>query len=216
MNIMKIASKLIALTSLGLAMLLGGGCANLKENTKMDTIYQFTAKGRNGTSLDLASLKGKVLLIVNTATGCGFTPQYAGLEKLYAKYHDKGLEILDFPCDQFGHQAPGSDDEIHQFCALKYNTSFDQLAKIEVNGPNADPIYKFLKAARAKDDAPEAEIAKLRELLAKHGLAGAQAPGDIEWNFTKFLIDRNGNIVKRFHPTTTPETIDAEIAKLLR
>ena len=182
----------------------------------MDTIYQFTAKGRNGTSLDLASFKGKVLLIVNTATGCGFTPQYAGLEKLYAKYHGRGLEILDFPCDQFGHQAPGSDDEIHQFCALKYNTSFDQLAKIEVNGPNADPIYKFLKAARAKDDAPEAEIAKLRELLAKHNLAGAKEPGDIEWNFTKFLIDRNGNIVKRFHPTTAPETIDAEVATLLK
>ena len=180
------------------------------------TIHDFTAKGRNGASLDLSSLKGKVLLIVNTATGCGFTPQYAGLEKLYAKYHDKGLEILDFPCDQFGHPAPGSDDEIHQFCALKYNTSFDQLAKIEVNGPNADPIYKFLKAARAKDDAPEAEIAKLRELLAKHNLTGAQEPGDIEWNFTKFLIDRNGNIVKRFHPTTTPETIDAEIATLLK
>ena len=213
---MKAASKLIALTSLGLAMLLGGGCANLKENTKMDTIYQFTAKGRNGTSLDLASFKGKVLLIVNTATGCGFTPQYAGLEKLYAKYHSRGLEILDFPCDQFGHQAPGSDDEIHQFCALKYNTSFDQLAKIEVNGPNADPIYKFLKSIRAKDDAPDAEIAKLRELLAKHNLAGAKKPGDIEWNFTKFLIDRNGNILKRFHPTTTPETIDAEIATLLK
>jgi glutathione peroxidase len=213
---MKTASKLIALTSLGLATLLGGGCDNPKENTKMDTIYQFTAKGRNGTSLDLASLKGKVLLIVNTATGCGFTPQYTGLEQLYAKYHDKGLEILDFPCDQFGHQAPGSDDEIHQFCALKYNTSFDQLAKIEVNGPNADPIYKFLKAARAKDDAPDAESAKLRELLAKHGLTGAQTSGDIEWNFTKFLIDRDGNIVKRFHPTTTPETIDAEIATLLK
>ena len=213
---MKTASKLIALASLGLATLLDGGCANLKENTKMDTIYQFTAKGRNGASLDLSSLKGKVLLIVNTATGCGFTPQYTGLEKLYAKYHDKGLEILDFPCDQFGHQAPGSDDEIHQFCALTYNTSFDQLAKIEVNGSNADPVYKFLKAARAKDDAPEAEIAKLRELLAKHNLTGAQEPGDIEWNFTKFLIDRNGNIVKRFHPTTTPETIDAEISMLLK
>ena len=207
--------KLIALASLCLATLLGGGCDNQKENTKMDTIYQFTAKGRNGTSLDLASLKGKVTLIVNTATGCGFTPQYTGLEQLYAKYHDRGLEILDFPCDQFGHQAPGSDDEIHQFCALKYNTSFDQLAKIEVNGPNADPVYKFLKSVRAKDDAPEAEIAKLRELLAKHNLAGAKELGDIEWNFTKFLIDRNGNIVKRFHPTTTPEAIDAEIATLL-
>ena len=212
---MKAASKLIALTSLGLATLLGGGCANLKENTKMDTIYQFTATGRNGTSLDLASLKGKVLLIVTTATGCGFTPQYAGLEKLYAMYHDQGLEILDFPCDQFGHQAPGSDDEIHQFCTLTYNTTFDQLAKIEVNGPGADPIYKFLKAARPKDDAADDAIAGLRDLLKKHGLAGAEAPGDIEWNFTKFLIDKDGNIVKRFHPTTTPETIDAEIAVLL-
>jgi glutathione peroxidase len=212
---MKAASKLISLTSLGLAMLLGGGCANRKENTKMDTIYQFTAKGRNGTSLDLALLKGKVLLIVNTATGCGFTPQYTGLEKLYAKYHDKGLEILDFPCDQFGHQAPGSDDEIHQFCALKYNTSFDQLAKIEVNGPNADPIYKFLKAARAKDDAPEAEIAKLRELLAKHNLAGAQEPGDIEWNFTKCLVDREGKLIARFEPTADMKDVKAAIEELL-
>ena len=197
---MKITSKLIALMSLGLAMLLGGGCANLKENTKMDSIYQFTAKGRNGN----------IVKRFHPTT----TPETIDAE--IAKYHDTGLEILDFPCDQFGHQAPGSDDEIHQFCALKYNTSFDQLAKIEVNGPNADPIYKFLKAARAKDDAPDAEIAKLRELLAKHNLAGAQEPGDIEWNFTKFLIDHNGTIVKRFHPTTTPETIDAEIATLLK
>ena len=178
-------------------------------------IYDFTAKGRNGTSLELSSLKGKVLLIVNTATGCGFTPQYEGLEKLYAKYHDKGLEILDFPCDQFGHQAPGSDDEIHNFCALKYNTSFDQLAKIEVNGPGTDPIFAFLKTAQPKDNAPESEIAGLRALLKKHGLAGAEAPGDIEWNFTKFLIDKDGNVVKRFHPTTTPETIDSEIAAIL-
>ena len=179
------------------------------------TIYDFTAKGRNGTSFDLATLKGKTLLIVNTATGCGFTPQYEGLEKLYAKYRDCGLEILDFPCDQFGHQAPGSDDEIHQFCALKYHTTFEQLAKIEVNGPGADPIYKFLKVARPKDDASDDAITGLRDLLKKHNLTGAEALGDIEWNFTKFLIDKDGNIVRRFHPTTTPETIDAEIAKLL-
>ena len=204
---MKTASKLIALTSLGLATLLGGGCDNQKENTKMDTIYQFTAKGRNGTSLDLASLKGKVILIVNTATGCGFTPQYEGLEKLYAKYHDKGLEILDFPCDQFGHQAPGSDDEIHQFCALKYNTSFDQLAKIEVNGANAEPLFTFLKARKPADDDPAEETAALRALLKKHGMTGAEAPGDIEWNFTKFLVDRNGNVVKRSGPKTTPAAL---------
>ncbi len=212
---MKIASKLIALALLGLATLLGGGCANLKENTKMDTIYQFTAKGRNGTSLDLASLKGKVLLIVNTATGCGFTPQYAGLEKLYAKYHDKGLEILDFPCDQFGHQAPGSDDEIHQFCALKYNTTFDQLAKIEVNGANAEPLFTFLKARKPADDDPAEETAALRALLKKHGMTGAEAPGDIEWNFTKFLVDRNGNVVKRSGPKTTPAALAACIEALL-
>ena len=204
---MKIASKLIALALLGLATLLGGGCANLKENTKMDTIYQFTAKGRNGTSLDLASLKGKVLLIVNTATGCGFTPQYAGLEKLYAKYHDKGLEILDFPCDQFGHQAPGSDDEIHQFCTLTYNTTFDQLAKVEVNGANAEPLFMFLKARKPADDDPAEETAALRALLKKHGMTGAEAPGDIEWNFTKFLVDRNGNVVKRSGPKTEPAAL---------
>jgi glutathione peroxidase len=178
-------------------------------------IYDFKVKGRGGAVLDLATLKGKVLLVVNTATGCGFTPQYEGLEKLYGMYHDKGLEILDFPCDQFGHQAPGSDDEIHQFCTLKYNTSFDQLAKIEVNGNGADPIFKFLKSARPKDDVSEAEIKKLRDLLAKYNLTGAQEPGDIEWNFTKFLIDRNGNVIKRFHPTTKPEAIDAEIVPLL-
>ena len=212
---MKIASKLIALALLGLATLLGGGCANLKENTKMDTIYQFTAKGRNGTSLDLASLKGKVLLIVNTATGCGFTPQYAGLEKLYAKYHDKGLEILDFPCDQFGHQAPGSDDEIHQFCALKYNTSFDQLAKVEVNGANAEQLFTFLKARKPADDDPAEETAALRALLKKHGMTGAEAPGDIEWNFTKFLVDRNGNVVKRSGPKTTPAALAACIEALI-
>lgn len=185
-----------------------------KEKNIMN-VYDFTIKARKGMTLNIADLKGKVLLIVNTATGCGFTPQYAGLEGLYAKYHDKGLEILDFPCDQFGHQAPGSDDEIHQFCTLKYNTTFDQLAKVEVNGANAEPFFKFLKAARPKDDAPEAAIAGLRDLLKNHGLTGAEAPGDIEWNFTKFLIDKDGNIVKRFHPTTTPETIDAEIAALL-
>ncbi len=215
--------KTVALATVCAAMLVScssGGRANepptTTKGTTAMTIHDFTAKGRNGTTLDLASLKGKVLLIVNTATGCGFTPQYEGLEKLYAKHHAAGLEILDFPCDQFGHQAPGTDDEIHAFCALKYNTSFDQLAKIEVNGPGADPIYVFLKAARPKDDATDEAVTGLRELLAKHGLTGAEAPGDIEWNFTKFLVDKEGNVVKRFHPTTTPEEIDDEIGKLLQ
>ena len=214
--------KIMAVFGVCLAVIVGEGIdesvAEFKteEDNMNKTVYSFTVKNREGGEVSLETYRGKVLLIVNTATGCGFTPQYEGLERLYAAYHDKGLEILDFPCNQFGHQAPGSDDEIHRFCTLKYNTTFDQLAKIEVNGANAEPLFKFLKAARAKDDAPEAEIAKLRELLAKHNLTGAQEPGDIEWNFTKFLIDRDGNVVKRFHPTTTPETIDAEIATLLK
>ena len=209
----------IAISASVLAGCREAGISNDKPNMEATmgkaAIYDFKVKGRGGAVLDLATLKGKVLLVVNTATGCGFTPQYEGLEKLYAKYHGKGLEILDFPCDQFGHQAPGSDDEIHQFCELKYNTTFDQFAKVEVNGDGADPVFKFLKTVRPKDDAPEAEIQKLRELLAKHGLEGAKAPGDIEWNFTKFLIDRDGNVLKRFHPTTTPEAIGVEIEQLL-
>ena len=114
------------------------------EGEKM-SIYDYKIKNRNGEEISMESYKGKVLIIVNTATGCGFTPQYEGLEKMYQKYHDKGLEILDFPCNQFGNQAPGSDDEIHEFCALKYNTSFDQFAKIIVNGKDESPLYTYLK-----------------------------------------------------------------------
>ena len=178
-------------------------------------IYNYTVKARKGATLDLSTLKGKVLLIVNTATGCGFTPQYKGLEELYEKYHEKGLEILDFPCNQFGHQAPGDDTEIHAFCTAKYKTTFDQLAKIEVNGPGADPLFKFLKAEKPEDDDPAADTAALRELLAKHGLAGAETPGDIEWNFTKFLVDRDGNVVKRSGPKTVPSALAPCIEALL-
>jgi len=156
------------------------------------TIYDFTVKTRDNKDFKLSQLKDKVLLIVNTATGCGFTPQYEGLENLYEKYHAKGLEILDFPCDQFGHQAPGTDAEIHAFCTAKYKTQFDQFKKIEVNGSKADPLYVFLKA---------------------------QAPGklgkSIKWNFTKFLVDKNGNIVKRYAPTTEPEDLEKDIIKYL-
>ena len=115
------------------------------------SIYDIKVKKRDGEDISLSSFKGKILIIVNTATGCGFTPQYEGLEKLYKKYHDKGLEILDFPCNQFGNQAPGSDDEIHEFCSLKYNTSFDQFTKIEVNGENESPLYTFLKSEITDD-----------------------------------------------------------------
>lgn len=155
-------------------------------------IYDYSVKKRNGEDFSLSEYKGKVMLIVNTATGCGFTPQYEGLENLYKKYHDKGLEILDFPCNQFAGQAPGSDEEIHEFCQLKYKTSFDQFKKIDVNGKNEDPLYTYLKNE-------------------KHGLMKK-----IKWNFEKFLVDKEGNVVDRFGSTTKPEEIDSKIEELLK
>ena len=180
----------------------------------MASIYDYKVKKRGGEELALKELRGKVLLIVNTATGCGFTPQYEGLEKLYEKYHDEGLEILDFPCDQFGHQAPGSDDEIHEFCTAKYQTQFDQLAKLEVNGDKADPLFVFLKEAIPEDAPSEMKDSikmKLVEKLAK----SAGEVGFIRWNFTKFLVDREGKVVKRFAPTVKPEDFEDEIKELL-
>ena len=178
------------------------------------SIYDYTVKARKGATLNLADLKGKVLLIVNTATGCGFTPQYEAIEKLYEKYHNQGLEVLDFPCNQFGHQAPGDDNEIHQFCTAKYQTQFDQLAKIDVNGENEEPLYAFLKQAQPdeeveglKNKATMAMIAKISDSCRK--------PGDIKWNFTKFLVDRQGNVVKRYAPTSDPSAFDADIAALI-
>ena len=178
------------------------------------SIYDYTVKAREGATLNLADMKGKVLLIVNTATGCGFTPQYEGLEKLYEKYHDRGFEVLDFPCNQFGHQAPGDEDEIHQFCTMKYQTQFDQLAKIEVNGEGEEPLYTFLKAAQPdekvegiKNKAAMAMIAKISTTCKK--------PNDIKWNFTKFLVDRAGNVVRRYNPTSDPMSFEADIAALM-
>ena len=175
--------------------------------------YDYKVKKRDGGELDLAQLKGKVVLVVNTATGCGFTPQYEGLEKLYEKYHEKGFEILDFPCNQFGSQAPGSDEEIHQFCALKYKTSFDQLSKTEVNGDNEEPLYTYLKA-----ELPDEEIKGISKLAMKAIAKKSEttkAENDIKWNFTKFLIDKNGKPVKRYDPTVKPEKIDKDIEELL-
>lgn len=156
------------------------------------SIYDFTMKSASGGMIDLSAYKGKVLLIVNTATGCGFTPQYKGLEALYGKYHDQELEILDFPCNQFGHQAPGTDEEIVSFCQLNYSTSFPQFAKIEVNGANEAPLYTFLKKQ-------------------KGGVLGSA----IKWNFTKFLVDRDGRVVGRFAPTVAPEKLEENIRQLL-
>lgn len=158
-----------------------------------DNIYGFSGVNMQGKDVSLEDFQGKVLLIVNTASKCGFTPQFKGLEALYKDYRDKGLEILGFPCNQFGHQDPGSNDEISQFCELNYGVSFPMFQKIEVNGDNAHPLFKHLK-----EQAP--------------GLLGTQA---IKWNFTKFLVDKNGKVVDRYAPTDTPEKIAKDIAKLL-
>lgn len=173
-------------------------------------IYDFIVKKRNNEDLKISDFKGKVLIVVNTATGCGFTPQYEDLEKLYQKYHDKGLEILDFPCDQFGHQAPGTDDEIHNFCTAKYQTSFDQLKKIEVNGENAIELYKYLK-----DNSPKEIISGIKNKVAMQAVAKISTTcknkNDIIWNFTKFIVDRNGNVVKRYSPIEKPMSMEEDI-----
>lgn len=156
------------------------------------SIYDYVMKDVDGNQVSLADYKGKVLLIVNTATGCGFTPQYEGLEKLYQQYKDQGFEILDFPCNQFGNQAPGTEKEIVSFCQLNYNVTFKQFAKIEVNGANEAPLYTYLKKQ-------------------KDGLLGSA----IKWNFTKFLVDREGNVVDRFGSVETPEKLEKSIKALL-
>lgn len=158
-----------------------------------NSIYDFTVKSNNGEDTSLSNYKGKALLVVNTASKCGFTPQYEGLQSVYEKYKDQGLEILAFPCNQFGEQEPGNDAEIQSFCSMNYSTTFLLFSKIDVNGKNAHPLYNFLK-----EQAP--------------GLLGLK---DIKWNFTKFLIDKNGAVVKRYAPTTKPEEIQEDIAKLL-
>lgn len=178
------------------------------------SIYDYAVKNRNGKDVFISDYKGKVLIIVNTATGCGFTPQYEGLENLYKKYHNEGLEILDFPCNQFGNQAPGSDDEIHQFCQLKYNTSFDQFSKIDVNGENEEPLYTYIKKEIA-EDIIDGMKNKLSMKAIEKISSTVKNPEDIKWNFTKFLVDRNGNVVQRYSPTFKPENMEEKIKELL-
>lgn len=165
------------------------------------SIYDFKVKAQDGSEVSLADYKGKVLLIVNTATGCGFTPQYDELQDIYEEYKDKGLEILDFPCNQFGEQAPGSDDEIHTFCTGRFGITFPQFAKIDVNGENAIPLYKWLTENTKFDGFGMSPMGMMLSGIVKKMDKDYKNNGNIKWNFTKFIIDRNGEIVARIEPT---------------
>ena len=156
------------------------------------SVYEYVVKDQKGNDVSLKQYEGKVLLIVNTATGCGFTPQYKGLEDLYEKYRDQGFEILDFPCNQFFRQAPGSDEEINQFCSLRYNTQFPRFKKIDVNGKEASPLFVFLCSQNEKN--------KYKK---------------VKWNFTKFLVNREGQVIGRFEPTEKPEEFENAIKEAL-
>ena len=181
----------------------------------MAAIYDFTVKDRQGNEVALREYAGKVLLIVNTATGCGFTPHYEPLEAMYREYKDRGFEILDFPCNQFANQAPGTEDEIHSFCTLKFGTDFPQFAKIDVNGENAHPLFAYLAAEK-----PFAGFGKglKNAALNKFAAMNNKQYGDktyIGWNFTKFLIDREGRVVARFEPTADMKEVKDAVAAIL-
>lgn len=176
------------------------------------TLHDFSVQTNKGETKSLSEYKGKVLLVVNTATKCGLTPQYDALEALYQKYHDKGFEILDFPCNQFLGQAPGDDAEIESFCTLNYGTTFPRFAKIDVNGKNAHPLYVWLKQTAPDDKGDDQTQAFEKKVKALKPFA---KPGDIKWNFGKFLIDKEGNVVGRYSPAYTPDQLEADIEALL-
>lgn len=190
--------------------------ALIAQPIQAQSIYDFTVKNNEGKDVSLADYKGKVLLIVNTATKCGFTPQYKELEALYEKYHAQGFEILDFPCNQFGQQAPGSIAEIHQFCTANFNIQFPQFDKIDVNGKNESPLYTYLKSQKSfggfnlKD-----KLGSLLDgMLRKQDVDYDKKPS-IKWNFTKFLIDQQGRVVKRYEPTDSMEKVGKDIEQML-
>jgi len=178
-------------------------------------IYDYEVPTADGKNLSLAQFKGKVLIVVNTATGCGFTPHYEALEKMYEKYHELGLEIIDIPCNQFGHQAPGNDEEIHQFCTLHYNTKFPQMKKSDVNGPNALPLYTYLKEQQGFKGFGEHKHKEILEKMMEEKDPNWKNSPDIKWNFTKFVVDRQGNVVARFEPTADMSEVEKCVAALI-
>ena len=181
----------------------------------MASIYDYSVPKADGSEFSLSENKGKVMLIVNTATGCGFTPHYAPLEEMYEKFHDKGFEIIDIPCNQFAGQAPESDEEIHNFCQLKYNTQFEQMKKSEINGENALPLYGFLKSEKGFEGFGKGPKAMGMSVMLKKIDKDYKNNPDIKWNFTKFLVDRDGNVVARFEPTADMKEVERQVESLV-
>ncbi|MCR5544887.1 MAG: glutathione peroxidase [Lachnospiraceae bacterium] len=181
----------------------------------MASIYDFSVPKADGSEFSLADNKGKVMLIVNTATGCGFTPHYEPIEKMYEDYHDQGFEVIDVPCNQFAGQTPGSDEEIHEFCQLKYNTQFEQMKKSDVNGETALPLYKFLKEQKGFEGFGKGAKALAMGVMLKKIDKDYKNNPEIKWNFTKFVVDRDGNVVARFEPTAEMSEVEACVKSLL-
>lgn len=179
------------------------------------SIYDYSVPAPSGDEVSLKDFEGKVMLIVNTATGCGFTPHYKDLEKMYEDYHDQGLEIIDIPCNQFAGQTPGTDDEIHEFCTLKYNTQFPQMKKSDVNGENALPLYAFLKGEQGFAGFGRGPKALAMGAMLKKLDKDYKNNPEIKWNFTKFVVDRSGNVVARFEPTADMKDVAACVASLI-
>jgi glutathione peroxidase len=180
----------------------------------MAGFYDYSVPKTDGTEQKMSDFKGKVVIVVNTATGCGFTPHYEPLEKLYEEFHDKGLEIVDVPCNQFAGQTPGTDEEIHEFCTLKYNTQFPQMKKSDVNGENELPLYTFLKSQKGFEGFGKGTKALMMSALLKKIDKDYKNNPDIKWNFTKFVIDRDGNVIGRFEPTYDMKEFSDYIASL--
>ena len=177
--------------------------------------YDYSVTDRAGNEVPMKQFEGKVVLVVNTATGCGFTPQYKELESLYEQHHEAGFEILDIPCNQFAGQTPGTDEEIHEFCTLKYNTQFPQMHKSDVNGENQLPLYAFLKGQKGFEGFGHGPAALAMSAMLKKIDKDYKNNPDIKWNFTKFLVDRQGNVVARFEPTHDMKEVGKQIEALL-
>ncbi len=179
------------------------------------SIYEYSVTRPDGSELSLSEFKGKVIIIVNTATGCGFTPHYKDLEEMYELYHEKGLEIIDVPCNQFAGQTPGTDDEIHEFCTLKYNTQFPQMKKSDVNGENALPLFEYLKTQQGFNGFGMNPAGLALAAMMKKTDKNYKNNPDIKWNFTKFIVDRDGNVTARFEPTASMKEVKACVEKLI-